>query len=1068
MMDNAGLEGLRNACGESWQVVDFGNGDEFDWLWSSEDAPEGCWNWLSNGEKQKNLLVVWDSMPANLDVSPINITDQLTPFDWVVSISHRLLAQETPAFRVLILDCYSSIRKHAFGCRMADSLIAAFPWLGVVRLLATGDARSAADQWGASKFKEIAADPTVLGALNADPVGTRATVDSFVQAWVGNLARSATHHDVNNLLGPLILLEGLGLSRKAKERGRSALLQHARWLGIVRSNPPRLQQEIGWFDPRPLADELNRTIRFILVDDQANNGWKDVIAAVVGVYSREGHATALATENKFNLLASAGRVELWGTTGATPVLDRLDQVLNTLNDAAQDFRFGLQLTPVSAQENTTGEESPLEVLLLDLRLASSKEIEIRNFRRVVTLAENLAKRNTDKEWPWRPLSASSSDEKSALQDLRSWLEKYENAPDDGTSQPSAEYLALLTLFARVVATLDMSLPIIVFSSTGQRRVMEELKGYENIITVFEKPRFAGYSPEDIIIESMDKWATAAQRAAALLRARSSIQGMREDSVLSPAREIRHERNGYLIELYVDETGNEFKDESLTIGGLLVAGPRHNVISFGDELKKKVDEIAHQAPDQNSGGIKTYLRSQGETLAALVNDLGEEKDVYCAVVTISGNLNTGAVLELQVGAVEDELEADNLYREMFSMLVEISVYHFAPEFCGIGVDTKYRVHMPTRVRGISDAVPQEVNYAENLKRDWGTKTKYVGTNRQLWDAIDALRELPDPDLAPIRKSLEEYASVKLGTDPAKFVKRTVINYLDFDAGRPLVQGVSRQYRVEAQPKPERARAYILDAHIRETRRAHLLADVFIDRFAARGALTLLKDRGFAGEYCVDLRRLLRGARQATNGFFGDGLAIAAKSARVVSSANKSDIRRRLLAKLYRFAAGMSGAEFMRMVNSHLQPDAIKDGIVTKRFGRDMCAIELKPDGQLIECQALMNFGKEHVSLQRGDRVQVVVSGLIGPGQGRLNVSKLVAHARHRKWEDLKIGESVKGAIMFVSNHLAHIKLDIGLDGTVRLGEVPVWRSAAPDRGAKFDFTIVDINTDRGLLRLAPVL
>ena len=152
------------------------------------------------------------------------------------------------------------------------------------------------------------------------------------------------------------------------------------------------------------------------------------------------------------------------------------------------------------------------------------------------------------------------------------------------------------------------------------------------------------------------------------------------------------------------------------------------------------------------------------------------------------------MELQVGAVEDGLEADNLYREMFSLLVEMAVYHFAPEFCGIGVDAKYRVHMPTRVRGVSDAKPQELKYAESLKRHWGIKTKYVGTNRQLWDAVDALQELRDPDIAPIRESLDGYAAAKLGTDPANFRKRTVINYLDFDAGRPLVQGVSRQYRV----------------------------------------------------------------------------------------------------------------------------------------------------------------------------------------------------------------------------------------------------------------------------------
>jgi hypothetical protein len=629
------------------------------------------------------------------------------------------------------------------------------------------------------------------------------------------------------------------------------------------------------------------------------------------------------------------------------------------------------------------------------------------------------------------------------------------------------YLTMLTLLSRVVATMDLSLPIILFSSSGQRVVTEECKGYGNIITAFEKPRFSGYQSEDMFQEAKAKWSAAIEQAADLLRARSAVQHICKESARALTRVGLNGDRKYLIELYLDETGNEFKGEEVKVGGLLLAGPKSRVLNFKRAVEKEVAATFKAA----AGNLKTVLRIHTERLAKCIRESGKENGIHSSIVTLNGSLSTGASLEMQVGAVENELLADNLYRQMVSMIAEIAIYHFAAEVCEEGADATYGLYMATRGRSVLK--PEDDNDAKELLDRWGIKTVHVGEKRRLWDAIEALDQLREEELDEVRKNLSSHAERKCATDSATYGRKRFISYVDFDAGRPIVQGISRHYRLaKFQPKAEHARAYLLDPRVFETRRIHLLTDALISVRETGEAMAHLVGSGIAGEYCLDLRRLLSGARQASNGFAGDGLATAALCARISRNADPNDIRRRLLRRLARFAVEMPGIEFMNMVNkirstkkvSEERPRVEKEGIVRKRRG-SLCWIELRPDGHNVECRLPLRAAEGEIWLQRGDHVLVEVCGVNEPSAPGMDILKVLRWRRHLKWEKLSVGRMVTGRVAHKAKWSVRVDLD-EIDAFVDFKDAPGWREATPQEGTKLQFKVIDINSKNGLLKLAP--
>lgn len=591
---------LRKILNSDWRVYSYKA--DFATLWSLDNPSEGKEvggqdkkfdGWVCGGTGEKHALIVWDGMPE-ADEQPINILDHLTPFDWALSLSRDLLDKHLhnrqkeqlaalPALQILILDLYSHHYPNSFACRMLESILPAMPWMKVFRLLPRrADSQSAADKNGPEKFceaiKEVSSDVKVnpFPPLNSAPGAAFAAVKPFVDAWTGNLLQSGSHHDVNNLLGPLLLSETFNdqtiQSRVLTSRlPRRALLQHARWLGLAPD-----KEKVGgaaggrWFDIASSANELGENIVVTLLDDQANNGWADILAGALDLKRIANDGQPIhAPQDGFTPVAEKGRVTLSASTSCEAVLKKLEQLFP---DAARryDYRFDLGLADNAGEQAKTA-----EILLWDLRLSWDRDKEIDYFQRALALAHRLIQAYKDKSWPWVALDAEligdGTDAKPGL--LGPWLGEAKAGSHGQDWRKEKNYLECLTLLPRIIATMDLSLPIVIFSSSGQRQITESVKGFGNIITAFEKPRFSGYLSDDVVMETKAKLCTAFEQAMKLLTVRRAVRQIVVQQAtnpvgggMSPSQPVNQHRH---LTIAFEESGDFRTFAHSAIGGVVV-------------------------------------------------------------------------------------------------------------------------------------------------------------------------------------------------------------------------------------------------------------------------------------------------------------------------------------------------------------------------------------------------------------------------------------------------------------------------------------------------------------------
>src|SRR5205814_400967 len=109
----------------------------------------------------------------------------------------------------------------------------------------------------------------------------------------------------------------------------------------------------------------------------------------------------------------------------------------------------------------------------------------------------------------------------STQELKAWVDQYKATFDIAAFRRDTSYLTMLSLLPRVIGTMDIALPVILFSSSSQRQISEEVKDYQNIITHFEKPRFVGYQLDNLLLETRYRWRLAIQEAVNILRGRTT-------------------------------------------------------------------------------------------------------------------------------------------------------------------------------------------------------------------------------------------------------------------------------------------------------------------------------------------------------------------------------------------------------------------------------------------------------------------------------------------------------------------------------------------------------------------
>ena len=354
-----------------------------------------------------------------------------------------------------------------------------------------------------------------------------------------------------------------------------------------------------------------------------------------------------------------------------------------------------------------------EIVLLDLRLHASTDLDRELARKLLCVI---------KELPQNGLAWPEIKEKEVKR-IKEWCKEKSN--DD---QAAVEALSLLP---RLLAMALPLTPIILFSATGQARIKEILKPYQNIFTGFEKPRVLS-NPESVknsiaaLHEGLDKALKMMRLRLQLAHAQKAVK-IAEDGKCQNGIESHH------IEIYADETG--------TVQDGIASGVAFCVFPSAEKaeaLQEKLKEY-NDNPDSNDTNDKGIgiNRDEGkfelkkandadacrvQTLASLLGNVGiRDRQSWSVVRTKMSSVQIGGSADVSLGTFPDSpLDSALRFNLEFSLFVlipyllsnsvrEVSIYLPTRD---VGLDNR---ELPEQLAGAFDLlVPYYNNY---MIRTW---------------------------------------------------------------------------------------------------------------------------------------------------------------------------------------------------------------------------------------------------------------------------------------------------------------------------------------------------------------
>lgn len=520
------------------EVLDYRIAEDFENLWKFQVSKE-------------RILIVWSKTSPDASLWPIDASACLSPLEWAAAYARHCFpenaAQPEGAHwpQIMILDAdptaHASVPTLAhFHTLREDQL----PWLTVPKLPSLKDVC----KWFAPTTRQV--DQTTLAAL-----------DRFLREIRLNLTEVRTEgdydrHAISNIVAPMVLLgRSVTDSRHAK-----ALEKLLRACGICAAAMPLSAPETtqlasdaaseqssepakgnvgpvandtafaanpdqdgqGNAEKKQERKEEGSDLSILLVDDQAHHGWTAWL------------------EHCFP------KAVVKATTSPVALVESLKKQLE--DAGSKDLRFRFQLPDFS--------ESANPVLFLDLRLFSgnpSAEIAFLEDR-LLPLIDSYFLEQDDRAWP----SFSSHD--PAFRDARDVI-------NNGMLKPeSSLHHETLTWLPRVLALADMSLPVVIFSSTDRASIQKAFAPYGNILTGFQKPSVASIRE---YAKVSDGWtgnlATVTSEIGSLLAIRKKCLSLRDLGGQFPHRS-GHGENALHVELYIDEDMKP-TDPDFAVGGV---------------------------------------------------------------------------------------------------------------------------------------------------------------------------------------------------------------------------------------------------------------------------------------------------------------------------------------------------------------------------------------------------------------------------------------------------------------------------------------------------------------------
>lgn len=515
---------IHQAAGLQLPVFQYSKEEDFEALWCElNPAASGQLPWST-------AVILWDGTPRRDSAenqhphqdpgntaSPSEVKsssgkptkdqrpqDWLTPWDWALVISLHLHKRfdRIPAggFRCLILDLLPPLDQAASesGRRRFKRAHAFVPWVRWYRPLS--EPRPAV-----ADYEDFFRD---LGNLSKDvpdkvPVldskaATARDLGGLGQTWSAMLTAPSDRHTISNLVGPIVLAEGIKqLTGREVDLGSDRMTLHLRnllrWSGLIGdpdisgTGPSAAEQPLvvdNSFFPQGDSDIFDRfqQVRFLLVDDQFNLGYHRVLANVL--FGEQCETSDSKEESASNFTGDARGISLRSVAHPDLLLNALQSAIGlsgveTTEQTSCSYcsRTSNTKPPEWDTPRLLGADS-FDILLLDLRLFGSS---------TVNTPSDEEKRFLAKLLTFYHHSGACRLGNSQLKDAV-----------DGAAARAAggkEDLYGLTLLPLLLSYADPSLPIVLFSSTHQRAIVEALGHRPSIITTFSKPIISGYSSE---------------------------------------------------------------------------------------------------------------------------------------------------------------------------------------------------------------------------------------------------------------------------------------------------------------------------------------------------------------------------------------------------------------------------------------------------------------------------------------------------------------------------------------------------------------------------------------------
>jgi hypothetical protein len=603
---------------------------------------EKLWDFKTLSATAPNhLLIVWGRTAGDGDLWPIDASACLSPIDWAVAYAKHLadIAEaggEAKLPQILVLDALASRSPVPPSLAHFRTLNERqLPWLHVPESPGLSDIR----EWLARKpdpHDEVSAESLARFLreirLNLTEVRPEGDYD---------------RHAISNIVAPMVLLS----SPWKASRHSAALLELLRATGLCPKHVPAQPSQaddstgsspaaspaipVGPESAKILEDQ--RSLSVLLVDDQADHGWTEWLRACLP----DARVEALTDPNRLLDALEVQFTEADEANGENPV---------------KDLRFRFRLPAF--------ERADKPILLLDLRLFSGRADEERKFlRRLLSLIEARGfKDRNDLAWP-----PFMSEETKASDIFRQALEAVENAGPN-LELESALHREALTWLPKLISLADMSLPIIVFSSTGRRDLVEPFKPYGNIITSFEKPRLTDSAKLEGEAVRFSLGETL-EICRSIHRARGKAYFVSKLES-SDCTEFPMEGNPH-IELYLDE---KFDASWNGVGGVIA------VFASADEARQFDDELVN-------AGLNYFDRAG---LFPTQQNAPHKKNVDALPIletAITNWQSSGRTVQVGIACLQDSPQrvditsdltnprvADNRYRILLGALVE----HFLAE------------------------------------------------------------------------------------------------------------------------------------------------------------------------------------------------------------------------------------------------------------------------------------------------------------------------------------------------------------------------------------------------------